>query len=138
MRSICGLVSRFARSSLQLENLQNSVDTSELLEYHDPAANAQTLEHVGGEKCFPRREHATAVLHLSLGLFVEHDCSLDFQKLGNEKWVCPIKSSESGEGTDAVVLAMFHHQPSGRERQEEHAEEEDPGWNKLQRQGNTP
>ena len=63
--------------------VENCIDASELLENHDPAANAETLEHVRGERCAPGTGFVVAII-LGFCLFVEENGGFDFEILGKE------------------------------------------------------
>ena len=117
--------------------VQNCVDTSELLEYHDPAADIESLEHIGREQGFPGPKLCVSV-QFCLSFFVEEDGDLDFEVFGAEERVFGSKTTKLGERRDTFFVAVLHHQPAGREREKEHSEEENPCWNELESERDTP
>jgi hypothetical protein len=107
-----------------------------LLEDHDPAANVETLEHAAGKEQAPSSEGLGGVL--CLGFLVEENGSLDFEILSSEKGIFWGEAAELGERGNAVIIPVLHHEPSRREGQEEHAEEQDPGGDELESERETP
>lgn len=117
--------------------VEDGVDAGELLEDHDPAADIETLEHVWREEGFPGPEFGFAV-QFEVGLLVEHDGGLDLEVFRLEEGGVGRETAELAEGGNAVVVAVLHHEPAGGEGEEEHAEEEDPGGDELEREGEAP
>lgn len=111
--------------------------TYKLLEYHNPDANRNTLEHVHLEHWLPGAE-AAMLSQLRLDFVVEHDCGLDLQELGLQDRIIRCKPSELGQGRQAVLVAVLHGKPSRAEWQEEHSNKEGPGEDELERQGEPP
>jgi hypothetical protein len=95
--------------------VQDGIDASELLEDHDPAANRQTLEHVGSEESLPRSQGTASTDLLGLGLLVEENGGFDFEVLGNDERIIVSAAAQLGERVDAVVVAMLDHEPSWAE-----------------------
>lgn len=120
-------ISGSGRETERLEDLrsvvQNSVDTSELLENHHTTSQEDTLDHVGSEEGLPRCKDTTAANQLGLGLFVEHNGSLDFQELGSEKRVLGVEAAESAECGTSFIFTVLQHQPTRGEGEEEQSEE---------------
>src|ERR1700712_4157959 len=100
---------------------------SYLLANHENTSDQDSLQHVGGEHELPHAKPAILSLELDLGLLVEHDSGLNLKELGAQKRVVLLKSAEASESVNALIVAMLHHQPTGREWKEEHSKEQDPG-----------
>ena len=107
----------------------HSVDTSKLLENHDPAADCQSLKHMRSKQCSQRPLPSLPLLEFEVDLLVKHHRGLDLQVFRPEKRILRAQPAEAAQGGNGIIIAMLHHQPARRERQEEHAEEENPGGN---------
>lgn len=116
-------ISGSGRETERLEDLrsivQNSVDTSELLANHHTTSQDDTFEHVGSEKGLPGSKETTAANQLSLGLFVEHNGSLDLQEFGRNERVMSVEAAKSAEGSTSFIFTVLQHQPTRGEGEEE-------------------
>lgn len=120
-------ISGGGRETETLEDLrsivQDGIDTGELLEHHHTTSQEDTLDHVGSEESLPWGKDTTTANQLSLGLFVEHDSSLDFQELGSEERVLGVEAAESAEGVTGFIFTVLQHQPTRGEGEVEQSEE---------------
>lgn len=102
--------------------------------HHDPAANGESLEHAGGKKHLPRSHFPGSTDNLHLSLLIKKDSGLNFQVFSGQQEIIRAQPAQFGERSDAFIVPVLHHQPSGRKGEEEHPEEQDPGRNELKDQ----
>lgn len=112
--------------------------THKLLKDHKPDTNPNTLLHILGKHRLPRSQKATVGLEFGFDLLVKHDGGLDLEELGTEDGVVGGQTTELGQGGDTLLVAVLHGEPTRGEGEEEHADEQDPGEEHLEGQGEPP
>lgn len=130
--------------------VENSVDTSELLEEHSDGGNNHTLEH------WPGGEERTKVESLKLdgsspvatlrklwelalqSALLEEGLRLNLKEFERNELVVLWKGTKGSESVDGILLTTVMAQPTWRERHEDHTNTKKNSRSKLKSQRNEP